>query len=97
MSIRALQTIYVVTIWSGGKPGRRWKTLKSPRLLPNGTGVTFRSLETKMKVHVIGNISVEEYEEGREYPGVDLDVEGDGADMTEDDPPEDPKTRELML
>ncbi|MDQ1255443.1 MAG: hypothetical protein QG656_33 [Candidatus Hydrogenedentes bacterium] len=97
MGIRTLQTIYVVTIWSGGKPGRRWKTLKSPRLLPNGTGVTFRSLETKMKVHVIGNISVEEYEEGREYPGVDLELEGADMDDGGEDPPEDPKSKELML
>lgn len=71
--MQRLETIYVVTMWSGGRPGRRWKTIERPKLLPSGTGVSFISLGTKLSVHVIGNISVEEFEQGREYTNLDED------------------------
>lgn len=59
-----LQKVYVVTMWSGGKPSRKWKSLEQPELLPQGTGLSFTSLDTKLKVHVIGSLSVEEFEQG---------------------------------
>ncbi|GMW00915.1 MAG: hypothetical protein AMXMBFR84_20520 [Candidatus Hydrogenedentota bacterium] len=37
-----------------------------PELLPQGTGVRFTSLESKLTVEIIGSISVEEYEQGSE-------------------------------
>ncbi len=71
----AFQTVYVVTMWSGGKPGKRWKTLGRPKLLPNGAGVSFISLNTRLSVHVIGNVSVEEFEQGHEYDEYKTEVE----------------------
>ena len=59
-----METIYVITLWSGGKPGKRWKSIQEPQLLPNGTGIAFSDLETKLAVKLIGSISVEEYEQG---------------------------------
>ena len=58
-----MQRFFIVTIWSGGKPGKRWKTLEEPQVLPQGTGVQFCDLDTKLAVKVIGNISVEQYEQ----------------------------------
>jgi len=58
-----METVYVVTLWSGGRPGKRWKTLGKPEILANGTGVSFTDLETKLGVTIIGSISVEEYEQ----------------------------------
>lgn len=59
-----MRRFYVVTMWSGGKAGKRWKSLEEPQILPQGTGVEFRDLDTKLPVYLIGSISVEEYEEG---------------------------------
>ncbi|HOZ47064.1 MAG TPA: hypothetical protein PLO37_17410 [Candidatus Hydrogenedentes bacterium] len=67
MDVEHLQTVYVITVWSGERACKKWKTLEKPRLLPTGTGVTFKSVETKLSVDVIGNVSVEEFEQGREY------------------------------
>lgn len=59
-----MQSVFIVTMWSGGVPGKKWKTLEAPELLPQGTGVSFRSLDTKLIVRLIGTISVEEYQQG---------------------------------
>ena len=61
-----METIYLITVWSGGKAARKWKALEAPEVLPQGTGVTFQCLDTKLNVRVIGNISVEEFEQGAE-------------------------------
>ena len=61
-----MRSIYVVTVWSGGRPAKKWKSAEVPELLPNGMGVSFVNLDTKLKVKAIGNISVEEYESGKE-------------------------------
>jgi len=61
-----MKTVYVVTMWSGGRPAKKWKTETLPEPLPMGTGVTFISLATKLRVTVIGSVSVEEYESGKE-------------------------------
>ena len=63
-----LEKVYVVTLWSGGRAARKWKTLTRPAALPEGTGVEFTCLETKLSVKVIGHISVEEYEQGMDLP-----------------------------
>lgn len=60
-----MQTIYIVTMWSGGRPGKKWKTSQEPQLLPQGTGVRFTDMETRLMVEIIGHVSIEEYEEGR--------------------------------
>jgi hypothetical protein len=59
-----MESIFIVTLWSGGRATKKWKTLERPELLPNGTGVKFTSLDTRLLVEVIGSISVEEYEQG---------------------------------
>ena len=59
-----LASVYVVTMWSGGRPSRKWKSLQKPELLPQGTGVAFTCLETGLGVQLIGSISIEEYEAG---------------------------------
>jgi len=61
-----MRTVYVVTMWSGGRPAKKWKSYEFPTLLPQGTGVEFICCETKLKVQVIGSVSVEEYESGKE-------------------------------
>lgn len=53
-------------MWSGGRPAKKWKSFEIPKLLPQGTGVEFICCETKLRVQVIGTISVEEYESGKE-------------------------------
>ncbi len=60
----SLRSVYVVTMWSGGHPSKTWKTLEVPELLPQGTGVAFINLDTKLRVQVIGDITIEEYEQG---------------------------------
>ena len=59
-----LASVYLITMWSGGKPAKKWKTVDQPELLPNGTGVRFTNMATKLKVDVIGSVSVEQFEEG---------------------------------
>lgn len=61
-----MKTVYIVTMWSGGRPAKKWKTLAEPEVLPSGTGVCLVSLDTKLTVKVIGSISVEEFESGQE-------------------------------
>lgn len=61
-----MKSVYVVTMWSGGRPAKKWKSEERPGELPNGTGVSFISMGTRLKVTVIGSISVEEFESGKE-------------------------------
>ena len=61
-----LRNIFVITMWSGGKPAKKWHAYEEPQVLTNGTGVEFTSIDTRLKVCVIGNISVEQFESGRE-------------------------------
>jgi len=61
-----MKDIYVVTMWSGGRPAKKWKSEKEPQLLPQGTGVSFTSVETKLSIRIIGSISIEQYESGKE-------------------------------
>ena len=78
-----MKSVYVVTMWSGGKPAKKWQSEGAPERLPTGTGVSFVSLETKLRVEVIGSISVEEYESGRAELEMALrngDTPGPGAE-----------------
>lgn len=59
-----MESVFIVTLWSGGKATKKWKTTERPELLPHGTGVKFMSLDTRLLVEVIGSVSVEEYEQG---------------------------------
>ena len=61
-----MKTIYLITMWSGGRPAKKWKSEVKPEPLPQGTGVSFVSAGTKLPVSVIGSISVEEFESGKE-------------------------------
>lgn len=61
-----MKNVFVVTMWSGGKPARKWKSDKEPDLLPQGTGVSFINADSKLRVQIIGSISVEEFESGKE-------------------------------
>ncbi len=61
-----LRNIFVITMWSGGKPAKKWHAYQEPDVLPNGNGVAFQAVDTRLKVCVIGNISVEQFESGRE-------------------------------
>ena len=61
-----MKTVYIVTMWSGGRPAKKWKTEQNPEVLPNGTGVRFQSLDTKLDVQLIGSVSVEQFESGKE-------------------------------
>ena len=76
-----MESIFIVTLWSGGKATKKWKTMERPELLPNGTGVKFMSLDTKLLVEVIGSVSVEEYEQG----SVELSESGGHAMLEEDE------------
>jgi len=61
-----MRTIYAVTMWSGGMPAKKWQTFEKPELLPQGTGIRFVSRETKLTVEVIGSVSVEEFQSGKD-------------------------------
>ncbi len=61
-----LADVYLITMWSGGKPAKKWKSTIPPELLPNGTGVRFVNMSSKLSVEVIGSVSVEQFEEGSE-------------------------------
>lgn len=61
-----MKTIYVITMWSGGKATKKWKSNDQPKLLPNGTGFEFVSIASKLPVQVIGSLSVEDFESGKE-------------------------------
>jgi hypothetical protein len=77
-----MQHLYIVTMWSGGRANKKWKTDEEPMLLTQGTGVRFRDLETRLTVQVIGSVSVEEYEHGLHdlTEEVDLPDPGEGPD-----------------
>ena len=62
------EKVYVVSMWSGGRPSKKWKSLRFPELLPQGTGVKFTCMETRLVVQLIGSISIEEYEQGMPIP-----------------------------
>ena len=61
-----MKTVYVVTMWSGGRPAKKWKADSAPEVLAHGNGVSFTNLATRLRVTVVGSISVEEYESGKE-------------------------------
>lgn len=61
-----MKSIYIITMWSGGTASKKWKSLDEPKLLPQGTGVEFVDIETKLKVRMVGSISIEEFESGTE-------------------------------
>ena len=61
-----MKNVYVITMWSGGRPAKKWQSDEEPEVLPNGMGVDFVSRDTKLRVRMIGSISVEEYESGKE-------------------------------
>jgi hypothetical protein len=73
-----MKTVYVVTMWSGGRPAKKWKSEVIPEPLSQGTGVSFISTGTRLRVTVIGNISVEEYESGKEELEMGLNQNGAG-------------------
>jgi len=79
-----MQQFYIVTMWSGGRVNKRWKTLEEPELLAQGTGVRFTDLDTKLTVQVIGSVSVEEYEHGLDELRRAEDVEIPPEDAGED-------------
>ena len=61
-----MKSVYVITMWSGGKPAKKWKAEEEPQLIAQGAGVRFISLGTRLPVQIIGSISVEEFESGKE-------------------------------
>ena len=61
-----MRSVYVITMWSGGRPAKKWKSLEAPQQLPQGTGVDFINADTKLRVQIIGSISIEEFESGKE-------------------------------
>ncbi len=61
-----MRTIYAITMWSGGIPAKKWQTFEKPELLPQGTGIRFQCRETKLTVELIGSVSVEEYQSGKD-------------------------------
>jgi len=61
-----MKTIYAVTMWSGGMAAKKWQTFEKPELLPSGTGIKFVCRETKLAVELIGSVSVEEYQSGKD-------------------------------
>ncbi len=61
-----MKSTYVVTMWSGGRAAKKWKTHQPPVMLSSGYGVEFVNEATRLKVQLVGNISIEEYESGKE-------------------------------
>ena len=61
-----MKTIYAITMWSGGCPAKKWQTYEKPELLDQGTGIRFVCRNTKLTVELIGPVSIEEYESGKE-------------------------------
>ena len=61
-----MKSIYIVTMWSGGSASKKWKSIDEPKLLAQGTGVEFLDIETKLKVRLVGSVSIEEFESGQE-------------------------------
>lgn len=79
-----MKKIYAITMWSGGLAAKKWQTFEKPELLPSGTGIRFTCRNTKLTVELIGAISVEEYESGKD------DIESI-RDRFEDDVPNPPE------
>lgn len=67
-----MKKIFLITMWSGGRPAKNWKSDSEPELLPSGTGVRFINRETRLSVSVVGSISVEEFESGKEELELEL-------------------------
>lgn len=88
-----MKTVYVVTMWSGGRPAKKWKTESTPELLAQGTGISFINADTRMQVSVIGSISVEEYESGKEELEMGLNPT---PGVQSDPPPEKPDNYESL-
>lgn len=61
-----MKSVYIVTMWSGGSAAKKWKSIEEPQLLPQGTGVEFSDIETKLRVRLVGSVSIEEFESGQE-------------------------------
>ena len=61
-----MKTIYAITMWSGGQAAKKWQSFEKPELLPQGTGIKFVCRDSKLTVEVIGSVSVEEYESGKD-------------------------------
>ncbi len=61
-----MKSIYVITMWSGGRPAKKWQSSERPETTANGMGVRFVCRDTKLSVQIIGSISVEEFESGKE-------------------------------
>ena len=61
-----MKSTFVITMWSGGQPAKKWKSGAAPRLLESGNGIEFENANTRLSVRLIGNISVEEFESGKE-------------------------------
>ena len=36
-----MKNVYVITMWSGGRPAKKWQSDEEPEVLPNGMGVDF--------------------------------------------------------
>lgn len=80
-----MKSVYVITMWSGGRPAKKWTSDAQPELLEQGHGVSFISRESKLPVKIIGPISVEEYESGKEE--IEQGMLGGRIDFGEDMPP----------
>jgi len=94
-----MKTVYVITMWTGGRPAKKWKSFEQPELLPSGTGVKFVNSETKLPVQVIGNLSIEDFESGRAELELALSKDavrpkGDGGESVSKDNISDFKPRE---
>lgn len=61
-----MKSVYIVTMWSGGAAAKKWKSVDEPLLLPQGTGVEFTDIETRLRVRLVGSVSIEEFESGQE-------------------------------
>lgn len=88
-----MKTVYVITMWSGGRAAKKWKSDALPETLAQGTGVSFISMGTRLRVSIIGNISVEEYESGKEELEMGLNPDG----TMDDDAPLKPRNIERLF
>jgi hypothetical protein len=79
-----MKTIYVITMWSGGKPARKWQSEQEPEVMDHGTGVRFVSRDSRLSVRIIGPISIEEYESGKEE--IESGISSNPLDFGEDRP-----------
>lgn len=89
-----MKTVYVITMWSGGRPAKKWKSELLPETTKQGTGVSFISTGTRLRVTVIGSISVEEYESGKEELEMGY---GGGASTNTDDSASKPSNVERLF